>query len=352
MDGNEDEDEDEADEELMELTEQNAAEALNALFGGMNNVMNIANHYLHYCDALIAQDPQGNQDRFGRAFSITAAVNDLERGAVYAEQAAEYVPDQRSVALRNLAYTYMMLSERAHEDEDHELEDYYLEKVEPIAREAIKAEDTPQARILLGTILLEKDEDDESVLDEAESCFRIAEKGPNTQKDLIEIERGLGEIAELRDDMEGALHHYQNLTHLEPDSADVWQKVGLYQVELKHFNAAIDALQRSIDLDKDQEETYSMLSYAYIQTNNPTKAREVTRLGITHNPDSAVLHSTLAMIYLNSGDWQTAEKYQHRAEKLDADDPLVQEVHQTLKIIKQHSGQTKKKAKTSKRKKR
>jgi hypothetical protein len=58
------------------------------------------------------------------------------------------------------------------------------------------------------------------------------------------------------------------------------------------------------------------------------------------------------MLYINSGDWRSAEKYQHRAEKLDADDPLVQEVHQTLKLIKQHSGQPKNKTKSNKRKKR
>lgn len=351
-DEDEEEEEDEEDDDEDEDDDDNAVQSLNALFGGMTNIINIATHYLHYCDAFIAQDPQGSQDRFGYAFTVTGVINDIERGAVYAQQAAEYAPEQRGVALRNLAYTYMLLSEQAHENDDHELEEDYLEKVETIARESLQTEEHPKTRILLGTVLLNKNDDDESLLEEAESCFRIAEKGPNTQEDLIEIERGLGEIAELRDDMEGALHHYQNLTHLEPESADVWQKVGLYQVELKHFTPAIEALQRSIALDKFQEETYSLLAYAYVQTNNPAKAREVAREGITNNPDSAVLHSTLAMLYINSGDWRSAEKYQHRAEKLDADDPLVQEVHQTLKLIKQHSGQPKNKTKSNKRKKR
>jgi Flp pilus assembly protein TadD, contains TPR repeats len=312
--------------------------------------------YLHTNDALIAQDPQGSQDRYGRAFSMTGVIDDLERGAVYAQQAAEHTPEVRGVALRNLAYTYMMLAEQADKDDRHEQADQFLEKVEPLARQALQAEDNPKTRILLGSLLIEDEdiEDNPEKLKEAESCFRIAEKGPNTKGDIIEIEQGLAQIAEMREESELALHHYQNLTHLEPDNANHWQQVGLYQSELNHYKEAEEAIKRAIDLDPELEEAYSILAYVYTSTNQLAKARETIRTGVDYNPDSALLNASLAMTYLASGDIRSARKYQQRAEQLDPDDDLVQELRQLMKHYKfEHPSQSsKKKSKQGKHKKR
>lgn len=311
--------------------------------------------YLHINDALIARDPQGSQERYGRAFSMTGVINDLERGAVYAQQAAKYTPGVRGVALRNLAYTYMMLAEQAEEDERHEQADKFREQVEPLARQALQAEDNPKTRILLGTLLVEAEdaENNPEKLKEAESCFRIAEKGPNTKEDLIEIEQGLAQIADMREESDLALHHYQNLTHLEPDNATAWQQIGLYQGELGHYKEAEEAAKRAIDLDPELEEAYSILAYAYTSTNQLAKARETIRAGVEYNPDSALLNASLAMTYLASGDIRSARKYQQRAEQLDPDDSLVQELRQLMKQYKfEHPKSSKKKSKQGKHKKR
>ena len=352
-----DEEEDEEDED-EEVDAQDIMDAFTEMIGDLPTMTRLVTHYLHLSDALIAQNPQKSQDLYGRAFSMTGAISDLERGAVYAQQAAEHTTELRGVILRNLAYTYMLLAEQADEDDEHEQSHVYLDKVEPIAREALAAEDDPKTRILLGTILLhsEDEEVEEQRLKEAEACFRVAEKGPNTKEDLIEIENGLAQIAEQRDQHEAALRHYQNLSQLEPDNGRTWQRIGYYQAELKHYKAAEEALKQALILDPDDEESYGTLAYVYTELNQLPKAREIVRIGVEKNPDSAYLNASLAMLYLGSGDIRSAQKYQLRAEELDSDDPIVQDVRQQLnQVKKQTSGQGKNKsskAKQGKHKKR
>jgi tetratricopeptide (TPR) repeat protein len=320
------EEEEEEEEEAFVVDEEEEEEeeeeenALADMFANVGAMYRLAVQGLHYTDALIARAPQENAERYMRAFNLAGTLNETERSAVYVQQLAEHIPSERGLALRNLAYSYLLLANQAHENDDHELEDRYMKLVEPTARQAVAADETPQNLILLASILVQE----EDRLDEAESLLRQAEKGPLSQDDSIEVETGLAEIAMQRDNAEIALHHYQNLAHLTPDDAQVWFRIGYVQDQLHHFKEALEALQHSIKLSPTLTESYKGMAEVYIEQGSLNKARDIIRQGIEANSDAADLYAAMSMIYLQSSDVRSAERYLRQAEALDDEDEFVQ----------------------------
>lgn len=319
---NDEEDEDDEDDEA-ELAE---------IFGNMGATLRLSVQSLHYTDALIAQTPQENAEIYEHAFNLAGTLNEAERAAVYAQQLAEHIPSERGLALRNLAYTYLLLANQSHNNDDHEQEEHFESLVEPIAREAVAADNSPQNLILLASLLIQEEKD----LEEAESYLRQAEKGPLSDDDTIEIESGLADIALQKEDAELALHHFQNLTHLAPDDGMVWFRVGFLQDQLHHPKEAIEAYLKSIEITPDFTESYKGLAEVYIEQDSLPKARDIIRQGIEENTDAADLQAALAMIYLQSGDIRSAERYLRLAEEIDDEDEFVQAARESFNEMKKH----------------
>ncbi|GER89241.1 hypothetical protein KDW_34030 [Dictyobacter vulcani] len=323
FDEDEDEDEDEDDDEVG-MQEALLANAL----GHMGSMVGLMSQALNYYDALIAQAPEESGDIYKEAFNIAGSVFDIERAAYYAQQLAEKVPAERGTALRNLAYSYHSLAAKFHNEEDHEQEEHFEALVEPTIRQALAVEDSPENQILLATILIQQEKD----LDEAESYLRKAQKGPLSKEDSIDVAMGLAELAMQREDNEQALHHFQTLSHLSPDDAQVWYRIGYLEHQLQHLNKAREALEQSIQLDPSLTEAYSELASIYLIEGDDKKAREVARDGLEENPEAADMYATLALIYMNSGDFRSAHKYLTQGEAIDSEDEFLQEARERYNV--------------------
>ncbi|GHO84644.1 tetratricopeptide repeat protein [Dictyobacter formicarum] len=345
----EEEDEEEFEDEDEDMDEEEDMEFLAHTLGNMSSLIRLVVQLLHHYDALIAKNPQENVESLKEAFDLAGGIADIERAAYYAQQLATHAPEERGEALRNLAYSYHSLAALFHNNDNHEEEERFDALVEPTIREALQVSDTPANHILLATILIQHEEK----LEEAESHLRQAQKGPLTQDDAIDIAMGLAEIAMQHEDNEQALKHFQDLSRLTPDDAQVWYRIGYLQHQLEHFKEAREALQQSIQLEPELTEAYTELASIYLMQGNAKKALEVAREGLENNPDTADMYATMALIYMQSGDFRSADRYLTKGENLDSDDEFLQEARQRYNAeYKQHHGQQgQKKSKSRKAKK-
>ncbi len=332
IDDDEDEDydedeEDEEDDEEFGDTLQRMEEAIRITTKGM-----------HYNDALIAQTPQASVEVYQQAFSQAMAVNEPERAAYYLQRLAENFPEQRGLALQELALTLNTIVDTALEEADVEKAERFTQLSEQALREAIAAENAPSAYILLADLLMDRDDQ----LQEATALLDTARSLTSDSQEITLIEAGLAEIAQMQDQPEQALAHYQKVTELAPDYPDVWFNMGTLYHQLKRDSEAIQSLQRSIKTSPSQTGAHAELGAIYAERNELGKAREILLQGLGIDPESTDLLSVLSLSYIQGGDLRSAEKYLQQAEELlEEDDEEGEIVHNVRQILEQQKAQQK-----------
>ncbi|GCF07659.1 tetratricopeptide repeat protein [Dictyobacter arantiisoli] len=328
-DDDEDDDEDDEDEDEDDEDDEDLAGAL----GQMDTVIRLVTKQLHYYDALFAHDPKLYPEFYKEAFDLAGSIMDIERAALYAQQFVEHVPEERGSALRNLAFSYHALAAEYHNRDDHESEERFLSLVVPTIRQAVAADESVENQILLATILIQNEQD----LDEAESYLIKAQRGPLSEDDQVDVLMGLAEIAMQRDDHEAALQHFQHLSHRSPEDEQVWYRIGYLQHRLHHYKEAIEALKHSIELQPLLTEAYTELASLYLVQDDVQQALSIAREGVDVNSDAPDMYATLALVYMSTNDFRSANRALTQAESLDEEDEFVHEVRQRYNAeMKQH----------------
>jgi tetratricopeptide (TPR) repeat protein len=317
-DEEDDEDEDEEDDEDMLDT-----------FNRMEEALQIATRYMHYTDALIAQAPTSNAAMYRQAYDFARVAQDFERAAVYLQQQAGHFPDQRAKALQDLTLVQLNIAYNYSQEEEEEREQQFLKIAEETIRDSITLANTPESLTTLAQILVGQNKQ----LDEAEDLLEQAQSRTTDAHNLALIESNLAKIAELREDTEQALQHYQHAAEVDPTFPKIWINLGFLQYDLEQYDAAIESLKRSVELQPDDIEGYLGLGEVYRNGLQDYKnAEEILLKGMEVNEESADILGSLAMVYIDQSNLRKAEKYLELAEEASPESSFLEEVREAFEL--------------------
>jgi tetratricopeptide (TPR) repeat protein len=286
----------------------------------------------HYNDALITQSPDKDPEPYEQNVKQAMVTNDMERAAVYLQQLAEHFPEQRSKAQEQLGLAYYSIAQTYEEDdEDGELDEdeeqankdesqRFKELAEKTLLTAIETDQSTVAYIALAKLVFAQDR-----LEEAKTLLRDAQSLSTDQKQLADIEVGLGLISKKQEDTEQALRHFQRVAELNPDYEALWYNIGVLQSKLGRYEEAITNLKRNIETSPEQTVAYVELASIYITQNTPAKARQILQEGLEWDSEAPDLLAQLSIVYIRGNDLRTAQKYLQQAEDIDDEHELVQE---------------------------
>src|SRR5260370_21257675 len=233
-DEDEDEDEDLDDEDFMDTVLE------------MEEAFRVMNKGTHYNDALIAQSPDEDTEPYEQNVRQAMVTNDMERAAVYLQQLGEHFPEERSKAQEQLGLAYYGIAQ-AYEEEDEE-EDQgnkdessrFKELAEKTLRTAIDQDKSIVAYLALAKLVFAQDR-----LDEAKALLQEVQSLSPYERQLADIEVGLGLIAKKEEETEQALNHFQRVAELNPDYEALWYNIGALQSKLRRYEEAIANLKRN-----------------------------------------------------------------------------------------------------------
>jgi tetratricopeptide (TPR) repeat protein len=277
------------------------------------------NYYVDALDKRMQLDPSVYEEVAARM----VASKQYERSLTYWLRLIERFPELRGKYLRREAETLLLLSkEYAEEDEDED--DYYDEEDESSAdrcitlaeealRESLQAENCFEGHIELANLLISIEER----LEEAEDHLRQARELMSEPKDEVKIERELAAIVRLRGQYKEALKHYQRVVEIVPEDSEAWADVALAHQKLGNVEEAETNYRQAIALDP-RAVYYFTLSGLYKENDQPARAIKALEEGLAVNPsDAAILYVSMVEIYMDSGDYNQAEKCLDKAEEID-----------------------------------
>ncbi|HLX41572.1 MAG TPA: tetratricopeptide repeat protein, partial [Ktedonobacteraceae bacterium] len=283
----------------------------------------------NYSDAIIQKVPD-DPAAYKEIISILFTLQHYERGLVYLEPFIRRFNEDRAINLRSLAAAQSVLSTKFYEFEDDERGKRFLELAEQSLIESLSIEDNFDVRISLAEILIKEDER----LDEAEEHLHQASTFTTDPEEVAHIELHLGEIATARKQYEEAIEHYQRTVELQPEIADTWADLAAAYQNLDNIEEAEANYRHAIQLEPQNEDLYYALSTMFLNHHQSEKALEVMENGMSANPDSAIMSMSLAMQYMERGDYRQADIYMTQAERIDPDTPYIKEFRQIINLSK------------------
>jgi tetratricopeptide (TPR) repeat protein len=298
---------------------------------------------MHYCDALIAQQPH-DETPYALASQQATSLHEIERALAYSALVAERFPELRADALRSvgLLATHIATDEGEQANFEDEAEDAtnpannrFLTLAEKAFRDAIAEDDTNFTNYsLLADLLLEEDKQREvsAVLDQAQNVA----KEPN---DRAAVEVGRAKLASQQDNPELALMHYQRAAEIVPNLPQIWYNIGDVQLSLEQNAEAEHSLLKSVQLDPTTTEAYADLATLYMEQNKDNAALKILEQGLAQNPIAVDLMAETAMIYVSKGDLRKADTVLSNAELLEPESEIVMMIRQVLEAQKEQQRQ-------------
>jgi len=296
---------------------------------------------LHYCDALIAKQPDEDA-AYQLGAEQAAAIEEVERSAAYTTLAAERFPETRAEALRS---TGMACTKLAVEDEnayndmreetDAKVDDTpFVSRFFPLAekayRDSLVSKNDVEGRLLLSDLFTTTN----TKLDEAKVLFEEATALATDPLEKAAIAIGQAGLAMAQEKPAEALEHFQRASTIMPDFPNLWYNIAEIQLSLEQKEAAIQSLNKSMDVDPTTTDAYASLATLHMERDDNTAASKVLERGIAENPFAADLMTVLATIYMEEGNLTKAEDLIEEAEELEPEMELVQAVRQALDIQK------------------
>ncbi len=295
----------------------------------------------YYTDALLTKLPL-DRSLYEDAAGLMMFLSQYERCLVYLTPLVERFPEQHDVLYRRIASTLRLLGQRTFEEGDDDRAERFQELEEEALRKSLAVNDNWEAHISLAELLIEAGEEEQ--LDEAEMHLLRAKEQVTDPGDEAHVELHLGEIATEREQFKQALSHYQRMAELQPDSADAWYEVAEAHRVLENVEEAETAYKRTIELEPTNENYFGTLGLFYKEQGQFAKAVEVLENGLDANPDSVVLHFYIVQLYIENGDYQQAEIFLDKAERLDPTSALIPQYRQMLNLRKLEQSSTAPKA--------
>lgn len=298
---------------------------------------------MHYSDAFIAQTPEDEQV-YNTAIAQATSIDEWERAAAYLDMFIQRFPEQRGESLRLLAVCQSHQIEAASD----ERADHFRDLVEQTLHAAIDADHAAASYTMLADLFIEE----EIKLDEARKLLQEAQRHTQTPQDQAAVAFSMGKLAEVQDNPQEALGHYQRAAQLDPKLPEVWTYLGNTQNVLGQKTQAIKSYQRSIDEGTEEPDAYVELAAIYIEQEKIDKAREILEDALHIFPDEADLYAVFAMLELQSGNLRHAEEYLAMAEEIDPEASIVQDTRLVLDSVKAQQRAAKPKPKNNPPKKR
>ena len=129
---------------------------------------------------------------------------------------------------------------------------------------------------------------------------------------------------------------WQDAIRKAPNKARGYNELGLHYIHVKDYPAALQALNRSIQINRYEVAVYINLGLTYEGLNQTDKAIEAYELAIFMKPDEPTPYYNLGHLYYNTlKDREKAFQYFLKARDLN---PLEPDVHQYLGVIYREKG--------------
>ena len=190
------------------------------------------------------------------------------------------------------------------------------------AREAVaRNPGQVKARLALARLLFDAADYEQA---EAECSAVLAEHPDNVPA----INRMFA-IAQRREDPERALIWARRGAELQPDSARMFLRLGVTAMLVYETKEAIDALERSLELEPGKANTLRSLAEAYIRAPNWGKAMTTAQQVADMLPDDPAAQILLLRATMNYGDFDLTMKVYYRIVALAPD-------HEALPSMERH----------------
>lgn len=321
------------------------SQADDALATYLNEIVTHLLQTLSYIDALIPKTPR-DRSLYERASAMTMMFGMHERCLAYLGPLAEQSTGDHERAQTYLGMAELQMTQSQHclEDDDEDRADLYEELAEEALRKSLASEDSFDAHTSLARLFIEQSErpaetselpnEDEGRLDEAEEQLRLAKPLAASPENEAEVEYYQGRLAMARAQFQQALSHYQHVVDFDPEDPSAWIDLGDAHKRLEHFEEAETSYKRAIELDPSQADYYSSLSLLYTDQDQFPKAMQTLENGLAANPESLALHMYIVVAYMSHGDYDEAEVFLQKIERLAPDNETLAELRQTLTLLK------------------
>ncbi len=295
------------------------------LLGQVQEIGWITQRAMYYSDALIKKTPDDVQV-YETAVAQATTMDEWERAAAYLELIIERFPDKRGPALRSLATALASLTGEYEEERAQ----HFVELVEKVLRASIEADHHTSSYTMLADLLI----DQEERLSEAESLLKEAQQRATNPSEQAAIAYSFGKLAEVQDNMEEALTHFQRTIQLDERVPGAWTSLGNAQRALGQNKEAVQSYKRALETDPESLDAYVELALIYIEQNKVAEARKLLEDGLSLFPDEPELYAAFAIAEIQSNNLRNAEEYLDMAEEIDAEVELVQDARLLLNQVK------------------
>jgi tetratricopeptide (TPR) repeat protein len=115
-----------------------------------------------------------------------------------------------------------------------------------------------------------------------------------------------------------AVDYYKAAAKKQP-SAQLYNKMGIAELQMRHDDDARKLFEKALKLDKDYAEARNNLGVSFFYKKNYKRAAQNYERAIKLNPDSASFHSNLGTAYFSRKQYEKALAAYNRALELDPD---------------------------------
>ena len=132
--------------------------------------------------------------------------------------------------------------------------------------------------------------------------------------------KNLGTLHHKRGEIEVALTYYQKFLKTEPDSPDIYYKMGVAYQQLKAFEKALEAYQKALTFYQGDYLIFYNMGLIYKDTNRMEMAENLLKLSINVEPAYYWSHRAMGNVLEYKGDWKRAIEHFEAALVLQPND--------------------------------
>jgi tetratricopeptide (TPR) repeat protein len=136
------------------------------------------------------------------------------------------------------------------------------------------------------------------------------------EADDPDIHYGMATVCFLLNDLDTSVHHFAEVTRLDPHRAGAYINLGAVYNRLEQYDEAIPYLRRGIQLDMNRAEGYYNLGLVYRRKGQLDMAVQAYREAVRVNPRMADAHFNIANIYLETAQFRLAAAHYRQALEL------------------------------------
>ncbi len=131
-----------------------------------------------------------------------------------------------------------------------------------------------------------------------EKARQVYRQALGLRADAPDVHYGLATVCFQMKDLTGAVHHFKEVTRLDPLRAGAYINLGAVYNLLDQLDDAVNVLRRGIQLDPHRAEGYYNLGLVYKRKNNSDLAIHAYREALRVNPRMADAHFNLANLHM------------------------------------------------------